>query len=63
MRTNIVIVDKLMKNTARVTGINTKREAVEEGLSTLLSTASAKRNLALSRQVAMARRHSCHEDG
>lgn len=36
MRTNIVIDDKLMKDTLRVTGLKTKREAVEEGLRTLL---------------------------
>jgi Arc/MetJ family transcription regulator len=31
MRTNIVIDDKLMKDTLRVTGLKTKREAVELG--------------------------------
>jgi Arc/MetJ family transcription regulator len=36
MRTNIVIDDKLMRDTLRVTGLKTKREAVELGLSTLL---------------------------
>lgn len=36
MRTNIVIDDKLMKDTLRVTGLKTKREAVELGLRTLL---------------------------
>jgi Arc/MetJ family transcription regulator len=36
MRTNIVIDDKLMKDALRATGIKTKREAVEEGLRTLL---------------------------
>jgi Arc/MetJ family transcription regulator len=36
MRTNIVIDDKLMKDTLRVTGAKTKREAVELGLRTLL---------------------------
>ena len=36
MRTNIVIDDKLMKETLRVTGLKTKREAVEMGLRTLL---------------------------
>jgi len=37
VRTNIVIDDKLMKETLRVTGIRTKREAVELGLRTLLT--------------------------
>ena len=36
MRTNIVIDDKLMKDTLRATGLRTKREAVELGLRTLL---------------------------
>ena len=36
MRTNIVIYDKLMKDTLRLTGLKTKREAVELALRTLL---------------------------
>ena len=36
MRTNIVIDDKLMKDTLGATGLKTKREAVELGLRTLL---------------------------
>lgn len=36
MRTNIVIDDKLMKETLRITGAKTKREAVELGLQTLV---------------------------
>ena len=36
MRTNIVIDDKLMTETLRVTGARTKREAVELGLRTLV---------------------------
>jgi Arc/MetJ family transcription regulator len=36
MRTNIVIDDDLMRDTLRATGFETKREAVEEGLRTLL---------------------------
>ena len=36
MRTNIVIDDKLMKDTLRATGLGTKREVVELGLRTLL---------------------------
>ena len=35
MRTNIVIDDKLMKETLRLTGLKTKREAVELGLRTV----------------------------
>ena len=36
MRTNIVIDDKLMADTLRITRLKTKREAVELGLLTLL---------------------------
>ena len=36
MRTNIVIDDQLMNETLRLTGLKTKREAVELGLRTLL---------------------------
>ena len=36
MRTNIVIDDRLMKDTLRATGVKTKREVVELGLRTLL---------------------------
>jgi Arc/MetJ family transcription regulator len=36
MRTNIVIDDRLMRDTLRVTGLKTKREAVDEALRTLL---------------------------
>jgi Arc/MetJ family transcription regulator len=36
VRTNIVIDDQLMRDTLRATGLKTKREAVEEGLRTLL---------------------------
>ena len=37
MRTNIVIDDNLMIDVLQVTGLKTKREAVELGLRTLLS--------------------------
>ena len=36
MRTNIVINEKLMKETLRLTGLKTKREAVELGLRTIV---------------------------
>ena len=36
MRTNIVIDEKLMRDTLRATGLKTKREVVELGLQTLL---------------------------
>jgi Arc/MetJ family transcription regulator len=36
MRTNIVIDDGLMRAALRATGLKTKREAVERGLSTLV---------------------------
>ena len=36
MRMNIVIDDKLMRAALRTTGLKTKREAVEQGLRTLV---------------------------
>jgi Arc/MetJ family transcription regulator len=36
MRTNIVIDDELMAEVLKLTGLKTKREAVEQGLQTLL---------------------------
>lgn len=36
MRTNIVIDDELMEQVLKVTGVRTKREAVELGLKALL---------------------------
>lgn len=36
MRTNIVIDDNLMKKVMKLTGVKTKREAVDLGLRTLL---------------------------
>jgi Arc/MetJ family transcription regulator len=36
VRTNIVIDDKLMRDTLRATGLKTKREAVELGRRTVL---------------------------
>ena len=44
MRTNIVIDDKLMRDALRATGLKTKREAVEEGLRTLLRLKEARRD-------------------
>ena len=36
MRTNIVIDDDLMKQVLKLTGLKTKREAVEQGLKSLV---------------------------
>lgn len=36
MRTNIVIDDELMADALKITGLQTKREAVEEGLKALI---------------------------
>ena len=36
MRTNIVIDDQLMADALKVTGLQTKKEAVEEGLKALI---------------------------
>jgi Arc/MetJ family transcription regulator len=40
MRTTIVMDDKLMQDALRVTGLKTRREAVELGLRTLLRLAA-----------------------
>lgn len=36
MRTNIVIDDKLMNEAIKITGAKTKKEAVEQGLKTII---------------------------
>lgn len=36
MRTNVVIDDKLMKEALKVSGLKTKRAAIEEGLRALI---------------------------
>ena len=36
MRTNIVIDDQLMEEALRISGLTTKKEAVEEGLKALI---------------------------
>jgi Arc/MetJ family transcription regulator len=43
MRTNIVIDDKLMRDTLRATGLHSKREAVEAALRTLLRLSKQER--------------------
>jgi Arc/MetJ family transcription regulator len=47
MRTNIVIDDELMARVLEVTGIKTKREAVEEGLKLLLKKSAQREILKL----------------
>lgn len=51
MRTNIVIDDELMAEAMRLTGIDTKREVVEEALRVLVRTTLQKNVLALRGQV------------
>ena len=51
MRTNIVIDDKLMRETLRLTGLKTKREAVELGLRTLVRLRQQEQVQALPRQA------------
>lgn len=48
MRTNIIIDDQLMADALKATGLNTKKEAVELGLKTLvrLKTKSESGNIA-----------------
>ena len=43
MRTNIVIDDELMDQVLKLTGLKTKREAVELGLKTLIRLARQER--------------------
>ena len=43
MRTNIVIEDDLMEEALKVSGLKTKREAVEAGLRLLVQTRRQKR--------------------
>ena len=43
MRTNVVIEDDLMEEALKVSGLKTKREAVEEGLRLLVRTRRQKR--------------------
>ena len=43
MRTNVVIEDDLMEEALKVSGLKTKREAVEEGLRLLVQTRRQKR--------------------
>ena len=47
MRTNIEIDDTLMADVLRITGLKTKRQAVEEGLRTLLRMDAQRRVLEL----------------
>ena len=44
MRTNIVIDDDLMANALKMTGLRTKREAVELGLKTLIKLKKQEQN-------------------
>ena len=56
VRTNIVIDDKLMRDTLRATGLKTKREAVELALQTLLRLRKQSEIRRWRRQAEMARR-------
>ena len=51
MRTNIVIDDQLMSDALRLTGLKTKKEAVEEGLRTLVRLAQQAELRALRGQI------------
>lgn len=51
MRTNVVIDDQLMSDALRLTGLKTKKEAVEEGLRTLVRLAQQAELRALRGQV------------
>lgn len=43
MRTNIVLDDKLMKEAAKLTGINVKKDLVHEALRTLIKVKKRKK--------------------
>ena len=62
MRTNIVIDDKLMRDTLRATGLKTKREAVEEGLRTLLRLSKQGGDPPAPRQTGLAGRSQRDEE-
>lgn len=51
MRTNIEIDDKLMKDALRATGAKTKREAVEQGLRTLIQLRAQQQARALKGKI------------
>lgn len=42
MRTNVVVDDNLMKSALRVSGLKTKKDAIEEGLRLLVQLRSQK---------------------
>ena len=62
MRTNIVIDDKLMRDTLRATGLKTKREAVEEGLRSLLRLKTTGRDPPAPRKAELAGRSGRDEE-
>ena len=51
MRTNIVIDDKLMQQALELTGLRTKREAVEQGLKALVRLKQQERIRAIRGQL------------
>ena len=63
MRTNIVIDDKLMRDTLRATGLKTKRGAVELGPPDRFTLVSTGGDQAVARAAGLARRSECDEDG
>ncbi len=44
MRTNVVINDDLMESALKVSGLKTKKDAIEEGLKLLVLVETPKRN-------------------
>ncbi len=42
MRTNVVVDDKLMESALKVSGLKTKKDAIEEGLKLLVEVRSQK---------------------
>ena len=63
MRTNIVIDDKLMRDTLRATGLKTKREAVEEGAADSAAPEETGGDPPVPRQTDVAGRSGRDEEG
>ena len=55
MRTNVVIDDDLMESALKLTGLKTKKDAIEEGLKLLVQVNSQKDDKNVSRKAQVVR--------
>ena len=55
MRTNVVVDDDLMESALKVSGLKTKKDAIEEGLKLLVQVKKPKRNQAVSGKTQVVR--------